>query len=418
MKVTMNDSRLTNISQLRAVLKGAEKLDLSLRSAPINEKYKFVDQTINRLNYSKLKKKDKKVVRSYLKKFTGYKHSQLNQLIKRAKQGKLKRKDYHRVNSHQIYTSRDVKFLEKTDELHLRLNSLSTKAILDREANLFGKTEYRTIAKVSRSHLYNLRKHPVYKSTWINHTKPRIIPIGITRIPDNHGLPGSLRVDTVHQRDIYHINAVCEITQWEIVVAVPTISEQFIKPAISLIEAQCPFVVLNFHSDRGSEYINHLVAEMLQKLHIIQTKSRSRHPNDNALVETKNGSVVRKNMGWEHIDQGASDLINQYYQDWFNPYLNLHRPCLFANGTKIDKHGRTRKIYNEATTPYEKLKQVVKANPTKNILKKGITLAKFDKIAYANSDNEFAEILRKQERILFNKINKLNRKAGSPKTKF
>jgi len=68
MKVTMNDSRLTNISQLRAVLKGAEKLDLSLRSAPINEKYKFVDQTINRLNYSKLKKKDKKVRQKLLKK--------------------------------------------------------------------------------------------------------------------------------------------------------------------------------------------------------------------------------------------------------------------------------------------------------------------------------------------------------------
>lgn len=409
----MNDSRLTNVKQIKQLLKGAEKLDLSLRSAPIDEKYQFIDQTIDRLKYSQLSRRDKRTVRQYLKKFTGYKHTQLNRLIKRAVKGKLERQPYQRVKPHSVYTSRDIKLLEETDRLHLRLNGVATKEILRREVEIFGQEKYQTIAKVSRSHLYNLRDHPIYKSHWINHTKPRIVPIGVTKIPDNHGLPGSLRVDTVHQRDIYHINAVDEITQWEVVVAVPTISEQFLKPALEQINQQCPFVITNFHSDRGSEYINYIVAQLLQKLHINQTKSRSRHPNDNALVESKNGHVIRKNMGWEHLDQGAADLINQYYQDYFNFYLNYHRPCLFVTDTQTDKHGRKRQIYNQATVPYEKLKQLVKTHPHKQILKKGTTLDQLDTIAYRESDNQFAKKLRKAERELFNTINQLHRRKGS-----
>lgn len=413
MKITMNDSRLTNVNQLRAVLKGSQELDLSLRKASIADKYQFVDQTVDRLDYGKLSKKDKKVVRKYLKKFTGYKHSQLNRLIRRAQKGKLERQPYQRVNSHKIYTGRDIKLLEKTDELHLKLNGLATKEIMRREAELFGHTKYQTIAKVSRSHLYNLRSHPIYKSHWVNHTKPRIIPIGLTQIPNHHGLPGSIRIDTVHQRDVYHINAVCEVTQWEVVVCVPTISEQFLKPALEQIIDQCPFNILNFHSDRGSEYINYVVSKLLNRLHIHQTKSRSRHPNDNALVETKNGSVIRKNMGWEHLDHGVSDLINQYYQDYFNLYLNYHRPCLFVGKTKTDRQGRKRLIYDQATTPYEKLKQIIKVKPKEKILKTNTTLTKLDTIAYSQSDNQFAEVLREKERKLFNIINKLNRKSGS-----
>ncbi|MGE4344844.1 MAG: hypothetical protein AB7F20_11295 [Geoalkalibacter sp.] len=51
---------------------------------------------------------------------------------------------------------------------------------------------------------------------------------------------------------------------------------------------------IGFHADNGSEYINRWVTELLEKLHVELTKSRSRHYNDNALVESKNASVVRK----------------------------------------------------------------------------------------------------------------------------
>jgi hypothetical protein len=216
---------------------------------------------------------------------------------------------------------------------------------------------------------------------------------------------------------VYHINAVDEVLQWEIVVCVPTISEQFMLPALLQIIDQFPFVIFNFHSDRGSENINYLVAEFLTKLHIKQTKSRSRHPNDNALVETKNGSVIRKNMGWEHLDQGTSDLINRFYQDWFNPYLNYHRPSLFATTVVKDQKGKERNIYDEAMIPYEKLKQVDQRLKT-SCLKPGVSFEQLNKIAHQYSDNEFAALMREEERKLFATIQKITTtKLGSRREK-
>jgi transposase InsO family protein len=63
--------------------------------------------------------------------------------------------------------------------------------------------------------------------------------------------------------------------------------------------APVPFPIRGFHSDNGSEFINQTLARLLNKLLIEQTKSRLRHSNDNGLVETKNGAVIRKHMGYD-----------------------------------------------------------------------------------------------------------------------
>jgi hypothetical protein len=120
--------------------------------------------------------------------------------------------------------------------------------------------------------------------------------------------------------------------------------------------AQLPFVIAGFHSDNGSEYINGPVAKILEKLRIEQTQSRSRQSNDNALAESKNASVVRKHMGCAHIAQQYAKPINAFYQDAFNPWLNLHRPCLFATEV-IDLKGKIIKRYKhqDVKTPLERL---------------------------------------------------------------
>jgi hypothetical protein len=287
MQITMNDSRLTNITQLDKFLKGTEKLDSSLRDAGSEEKYTFIDDVIDRTGYKRLNRSNKRVVINYLKKFTGYKRAQLFRLIKRAKYGELKKKKYVRKNPNRKYSSYDIKLLEKTDERYLRLSEKATQEILRREHEIFGKDEYGNIKRISHSHITNLRQSLVYKNYWVNHTKARKISIGTPMKPDNQGKPGSIRVDTVHQRDIYHINSVDEITQWEIVISVPEICQKCMEPALIELLDQYPFVIFNFHSDRGSETINQVVASLLQRLLINQTKSRPRRPNDNALVETK-----------------------------------------------------------------------------------------------------------------------------------
>ena len=410
MKVTMDDSRLVNVTQLNNFLKGSQGVNLSLEGASIGEKYSCIEKVFKQLHYQTLKKKDKRVVLNYLRKITGYKHTQLFRLIDRLeKTGKLLKKDYHRIKPARIYTITDIKLLEQTDELHLRLSEDATKEILRREYEIFGSKKYRTVSGISHCHITNLRHSPVYKSSWINHTKARQIPIGMTQPPENFGKPGSIRIDSVSQKDVYHINSVDEITQYEVVFCVPQLSERFMIPALEEIFGQYPFIIFNFHSDRGKETINYLVADLLQRLLIKQTKSRSYHSGDNALVETKNGSVIRKNMGWEHINQDLVNDINAYYKNFFNPYLNFHRPCAYPTIT-VDEKGKKKKVYNLYQVPYEALKQITGAD---KFLKPGVTFDKLDQIAYQMSDNEFAGIMREEERKLFEKIRQRDRQNGS-----
>ena len=134
-----------------------------------------------------------------------------------------------------------------------------------------------------------------------------------------------MRLDTVHQGDqdgvkgVYHITCVDAVSQWQIEACAQGISEAFLLPVLTLIIKQFPFVISVFHSDNGSEYINHRVADLLEKLRIEQTKSRSRHSNDNALVESKNAIVISKHMGYDHIPQAYAKPINAFYQETFNP---------------------------------------------------------------------------------------------------
>ena len=222
------------------------------------------------------------------------------------------------------------------------------------------------------------------------------------------GNPGYIRIDSVHQGDldrqkgVYHINATDEVTQFEVVTTVERISERYLIPALETLLETFPFVVINFHSDNGSEYINKRVAELLQKLLIELTKSRSRQTNDNALAESKNGSVVRKVFGYSHIPQRWAPLINMFNQQHLTPYLNYHRPCFFPR-TVTDSKGKQRKKYRyeDMMTPYDKLKSLPDAN---DYLKPGLSFEILDAIAFHISDNEAAEQLQKARRLLFNTI--------------
>ncbi len=412
----MDDSGINTIHQIKEFLQQTSSLEFSLTSASLNTKYEFISKTIKRFNYFKLSKVDKHWVLKYLQKITGYHHSQLMVLIRRIRsEEKLIRKAYTRTstNSHRLYTAYDVKLLEKTDEFHLRLSERATKEIFRREAEVFGHQEYNQLKGISHSHITNLRHQPIYKNSWVNHTKSRSVAIGLSQPPDNQGKPGSIRIDTVHQRDIYHLNAVDEISQWEVVVALPTISERYMIPALELIINQFPFTIFNFHSDRGSENINYRVADLLSRLKIKQTKSRPRRPNDNALVETKNGSVIRKNMGWQYLPDWDEviKLINDYYLNYFNLYLNYHRPCGYPTSVR-DSQGKITKVYHHYQVPYEYLKALPQA---KDYLKPGLSFKQLDKIAYQESDNQFAEKMREKERQLFAKINQLIKKKGAIK---
>jgi hypothetical protein len=229
--------------------------------------------------------------------------------------------------------------------------------------------------------------------------------IGERARPEPQGQPGYVRIDTVHQGDqerqkgVYHINAVDEVIQWEIVASVSRIAEYDLAPLLESMLNQFPFQVRGFHSDNGSEYVNRVVAKLLNRLLIRFTRSRPRHSNDNGLVETKNGAVIRKNLGYVHIPQSGADLLNSYHRDHLNPYINFHRPCFFPVVT-IDDKGKVKKKYpyEKIKTPYEKLRSLPRVE---TYLRPGITLDQLDAIANQMSDNESAERMVKARSKLF-----------------
>jgi transposase InsO family protein len=173
------------------------------------------------------------------------------------------------------------------------------------------------------------------------------------------------------------------------VMTVERIAERFLDVAIAL--DLFPFSILGFHSDNGSEYINETVAELLRKLLIEQTKSRARRSNDNGLVETKNGSVVRKLFGYSHIPQHAAHIMDAFNREHLDTYLNYHRPCGFATVT-IDRRGKEKKKYDVYLTPFEKLKSL---DNWAQFLVPGVTPESLEKNANTMSDTECAALKEK-----------------------
>ena len=245
--------------------------------------------------------------------------------------------------------------------------------MMQREYDVFGKLEYVRLAGISVSHIYNLRDSTVYRSqrVRVHHTQARQVGIAERRKPDPRGRPGYLRVDTVHQGNhdgqagLYHINSVDTVTQWQVVGCVETISERHLIPVLEAMLHQFPFVILGFHCDNGSEFINRRVAQLLEKLLIEFTKSRAYRTTDNALVEGKNGAVIRKHIGYGAIPAEHAEAFQKFYTAHWNSYLNYHRPCGFATIRVLPKGKRQRRYpVEDYRTPYEKLVSLSKWSST------------------------------------------------------
>jgi len=377
--------------------------------------YEWIETMLREQRYPNLQKKTRGIVRRYIQKMTGLKKSQVANLMAGFKtRTRVKVKKYQRNSFPRAYTIDDIALLAEADLALKRLAGPATTAIFKREYEVFDKKNYQRLSNISSAHIYNLRKENLYreKTKLFQKTKPRPVSIGQRKKPDPDGKPGYIRVDTVHQGDsvngekeLYTINLVCELTQFEIMVATEKISEAYMIPILEAALSQFPFVIINFHTDNGGEFINYQVAELLRRMLIKLTKSRARQTNDNALVESKNGAIVRKYLGHMHIPQKHAELVNKWYRDFLNPLVDFHRPCAFGKEVIINAQtGKRKRIYPHADyqVPYEKLKSLPEA---KQYLTARKTFEQLDKIAYAESDIEFAEKVEQAREDLFKKMN-------------
>ena len=371
--------------------------------------YGWVEQVLVQQEYAQQGKTARGLVRRYIEKMTGLSRSQVTRLIARyTATGRVRPTVYRRRRFPDRYTRADIELLASVDEAHETLSGPATRRILEREVELYGKQEYVRLAAISVAHLYNLRKSQRYRERRLNYTRtrPTVVSIGERRKPDPQGQPGYLRLDTVHQGDgpeakgVYHINAVDEVLQWQVVGSTPRISEAYLKPVLEAMLRQFPFRIRGFHTDNGSEFINRTVAELLNKLLIEQTKSRPRHSGDNGLVETKNGAIIRKHIGYGYIQAGHADRLNDFYREYMNPYLNYHRPCAQAD-VEIDLRGRKRVRYKRYQTPLETL---LKLDNPAQYLRQGLSINALKRIAAAISDTEAARRMQLAKNRLFERL--------------
>ena len=410
MRTIMKIESLKTIEALEEFLQGNHLVAFSVLGNK-TDRYNFTRKALVNFSYKTLPKKDKGIVIRYLSKMTGYSRQQLTRLIKKyTKTGKIIWTPCRINGFAKKYSHNDITLLAKTDELHDTPCGHAVKKLCERAHDVFEDKVYERLSKLSVSHLYNLRGSDRYKQQRRTFTKTRSrqVAIGERRKPRPEGKPGYIRIDTVHQGDqdkakgVYHINAVDEITQFEIVCSVEKISEQYLMPALEQMLESFPFNILGFHSDNGSEYVNQRVAKLLQKLFIEFTKSRSRHSNDNALAESKNASVVRKVFGYTHIPQKWAPEINEFNRIYLNPYVNYHRPCFFPEMV-INAKGKQQKTYpyKNIMTPYDKLKSLPNAA---QYLKPEISFEVADEYALQMSDNEAADRMNKARQKLFSLI--------------
>lgn len=407
MKTLMKLEELITIAQLTDFLSGTQAVAFSVLGSK-DERYRFLQTELVRWGYLQLSRSDKGIVTGYLMKVSGYSRQQLTRLIAKYRDtGRLQRQQRTVAGFRKKYSDVDIRLLAVMDERHETPCGHTLKKLCERACEIHGDTGYQVLAGISVSHLYNLRKSTTYQRQrrHFEKTRSRVSTIGERRKPDPDGQPGFLRIDTVHQGDqdkqkgVYHINAVDEVTQFEVVCSVGKISELYLIPALEAMFETFPFVILGFHADNGSEYINKRVATLLGKLSIEFTKSRSRQTNDNALVESKNASIVRKQFGYSHIQQHHASRINAFNQQYLNPYINYHRPCFFPE-THIDAKGKRRTIYpyKNMMTPYDKLRSLSGAE---GYLKPGMNFEILDRVANQISDNQAADQLIKARQKLF-----------------
>jgi len=400
----MEDSDKLSLEQIQAFLEASQ--EVGFLASDRAEVYGWVERTLRHHDYSRLARSAKGLVRRYVAKMTGLSRAQTARLIRAYQKGQeVKPKAYRRRRFPSRYTPADIEQLAQVDNAHENLSGPATQKLLQRAFHDYGDARFQRLAAISVAQIYRLRKAARYRDrhATYQHTRPTSVAIGERRKPDPQGRPGFLRVDTVHQGDcdgvkgLYHINAVDEVTQWQVVGATPYISEAWLLPVLEAMLEQFPFRIRGFHSDNGSEFINSTVSQLLNKLLVEQTKSRPRHSNDNGLAETKNGWVIRKHIGWGHIASRHAEAFDQFYRTHFNPYLNFHRPCGVPELHTTAK-GKLQRVYRWYATPWEILRQL--PGLAQN-LRPELTLETLAKQAGLSSDLQAALAMQKAKQKLF-----------------
>ena len=132
-------------------------------------------------------------------------------------------------------------------------------------------------------------------------------------------------------------------------------SEIAVQEALDEIQRGLPFRLLGVDSDNGSEFINWHLKRWCDGKQIQLTRGRPYKKDDNAHIEQKNWTHVRKLLGWDRYDSGAAvEAINAVYRQELRWWMNLYLPSVKLV-KKVRVGSKMRRVYSPAQTPWERV---------------------------------------------------------------
>ena len=176
------------------------------------------------------------------------------------------------------------------------------------------------------------------------------------------GEPGYVEVDLVSHSGpdaagefVFSLNVTDIESAWVETYAVMGKGETGVVSALNKIAAEQPFPLRGVDSDNGSEFINHHLVRYCRKREIRFTRSRPYKKNDNAHIEQKNWTHVRRLLGWDRYDSEESlAALNQLYRGDLRLMMNLFQPCVRLREKKRIG-ARCKRLYDLPCTPLDRL---------------------------------------------------------------
>lgn len=196
-------------------------------------------------------------------------------------------------------------------------------------------------------------------------TKPGTLLKHHIAIQTDHGdveRPGYVEIDLVSHSGpnasgefMHSLNLTDIYTQWVESASIMGKGEAGVVRALDLLRQALPFALRGLHSDNGSEFINHHLERYCHQHRIEFTRSRPCKKNDNAHIEQKNWTHVRKLMGWDRYDSPeALEAMNALYRGPLRLMMNLYQPAMKLISKERIGSRLTRK-YSEPQTPLDRL---------------------------------------------------------------
>jgi hypothetical protein len=326
-----------------------------------------------RKRYAKATKKNKNAILNEFVATTGYHRKHASALLGGKRKWRDPQQPLRRVRR-ALYTAEDQSALLRLAELFDAIGSKRLRVALDTElANLrrnghlkVSRRCYRHLRQVSPSTMDRWRHaagHPGRKLR--GGTKPGTLlkhQIPIRTFADwDEKRPGFGEIDLVqHDGGNNKGDFVCTltftdvVTSWTELAATPNKAQVHVFAALETERTRLPFPLLGIDSDNGSEFINDELKRFCEREHITFTRGRVGRKNDNAFVEEKNWSVVRRLVGYARYDTPKQvaqlNALYRVYCLYFNHFLPLTKLV------KTERKGsRVKKIYDAPKTPYQRV---------------------------------------------------------------